>query len=53
MITITLMIIAILAIIFGILVLIWPKILNILVALWFILYGVLTLLENYISFSIA
>jgi len=38
---------AVLAIIFGILILIWPKLLNVLVALWLIINGILQLVAQY------
>lgn len=38
---------AILAIIAGILILIWPRILNIAIGLWLLIYGILQLLESY------
>jgi len=43
---------AILAIIFGFIILIWPKALNLAVALWLILHGVLQLIGGiYPTFS--
>lgn len=47
--TITLM--AILSILFGILVLVWPKILNYLVGIYLILIGILQLLGSYLNLS--
>jgi uncharacterized membrane protein HdeD (DUF308 family) len=43
--SITLTISAILAIIFGIIILIAPKALNYLVAIWFLAYGILQLID--------
>ena len=43
MVAITLTLSAILAIIFGIIILIWPKALNLLVAVWLIISGILQL----------
>ncbi|MBI5803482.1 DUF3096 domain-containing protein [Candidatus Pacearchaeota archaeon] len=48
MVVITLVIPAILALIAGFIILIWPKSLNLAVALWLIAYGVLSLLSNII-----
>lgn len=39
---------AILAIIIGIIVLIWPKVINYAIGLWLILYGVLQIMGGYI-----
>ncbi len=47
MVLISLTLVAILSIIAGIIILIWPKILNIVVALWLIIAGMLQLLSNY------
>gem|GEM_PF-2181264 len=46
--TITLAIPAILAVIFGILILVWPKALNYVVATWLLIYGILQLLSGVI-----
>ncbi|MBS3094378.1 DUF3096 domain-containing protein [Candidatus Pacearchaeota archaeon] len=46
MVAITLTISAILAIIFGIIILVWPKSLNYIVAAWFLIYGILQLLSD-------
>ncbi len=51
MVVITVTVIAILSIVFGILILIWPKLLNYLVAIYLILVGILQLLGEYIGFS--
>ncbi|MBS3080001.1 DUF3096 domain-containing protein [Candidatus Pacearchaeota archaeon] len=48
MVTTTLAISAILSIIFGILILVWPRFLNYFVALWLIITGLLNLLGGYI-----
>ncbi|MFA4960484.1 MAG: DUF3096 domain-containing protein [Candidatus Pacearchaeota archaeon] len=39
---------AILAILVGILILIWPKIINYAIALWLIIYGLLQLVPQYL-----
>ena len=48
MVTLTLTITAILSIIVGLVILIWPKALNYVVALWFLLYGTLQLISAYL-----
>ncbi|MEK6800878.1 MAG: DUF3096 domain-containing protein [Nanoarchaeota archaeon] len=42
---------AILSIIFGILILIWPRLLNYLVAIYLILIGLIQLLGSYVGLS--
>lgn len=42
---------AILSIIFGILILIWPRFLNYFVALWLIIAGIVSLVGENITFS--
>jgi len=42
----TILIMGILAIIFGIIVLIWPKILNVIVAIWLLIWGILQVLNG-------
>ncbi|MDO8459962.1 MAG: DUF3096 domain-containing protein [Nanoarchaeota archaeon] len=49
MVAITLTISAILALIFGIIILIWPKALNVIVAIYLIIIGILQLLGLYIQ----
>jgi len=44
---ISILISAILAIIFGIMVLIWPKILNLVVGLWLLIFGITQLVSIY------
>lgn len=44
---ISLTISAILSIIFGIIILIWPKSLNYAIAIWLLLYGLLQILMNW------
>ncbi len=46
MVLLTITLSAILAIIFGIIILIWPKALNLTVAIWLLLYGILQLIGN-------
>lgn len=48
MVTITLTVTAILAIVFGILILVKPRTLNFVVAAWLLLYGILQLLSDLI-----
>lgn len=45
MVVITLAVSSVLAIIAGIIILIWPKALNVAVAIWLILYGVLQFID--------
>ena len=39
---------AILAIIFGVIILIWPKIINYAIGIWLILYGLLQIIGSYL-----
>lgn len=39
---------AILAIFIGIIILVWPKIINYAIGIWLILYGVLQILSSYV-----
>jgi len=50
-IAITLTAIAVLSILFGILVMVWPKVLNYLIGIYLILIGVLQLLGGYLNLS--
>ena len=47
MVMITLTISAVLAIILGIIILVWPKALNLAVAVWLLIYGILQLVGGY------
>ncbi len=47
MVLITITISAVLAIIFGLIILIWPKALNLAVAIWLLIYGILQLIGGY------
>lgn len=47
---VTILISAILALIIGIIILIWPKSLNLAIALWLIIYGVLSILSSFVQF---
>lgn len=49
--TISLTISAILAIILGLVILIWPKLLRWAVGLYLLIFGILQLLGNYVDFS--
>lgn len=51
MVGISLTISAVLAIVLGILILVWPKILRWAVGLYLIIFGILQLAGNYLSFS--
>jgi hypothetical protein len=44
---ITVLILGILAIIIGLVVLIWPKILNIAIAIWLLIWGIIQILAYY------
>jgi len=46
MVAITITISAILAIIFGIIILVWPRALNVAVGLWLLIYGFLQILST-------
>jgi len=42
---------AVLSIIFGLLILIWPRFLNYFVALWLIIAGIVSLVGEFVTFS--